>query len=81
MALKGRSPYISQIYNRSHSSILVYISSYPKGIVEKIRKYCSIFLRKGGCEDKGYHMVGWKIIATPKARGGWGLKYIHNLGK
>ena len=60
---------IGQICIRSHPYFLAYFSSYPIGTLEKIRKCCSNFFWKGGCQIKGYHLARWKMIATPKPQG------------
>jgi hypothetical protein len=53
------------------------LAHIPKGILEKIKKFCFNFLWQGSSEYKGTHWVNWIKIAAPKSLGGWGLKDIH----
>jgi len=64
-------------------AILVYwhkLAHIPKGILEKIKKYCFNILWQGCSDYKGAHWVNWRKLAVPKALGGWGLKDIHLFG-
>ena len=46
----------------------------PVGILDRIRKICFKFLRSGKNETPGLHWSSWKVLASPKSLGGWGLK-------
>jgi hypothetical protein len=49
----------------------------PKGILDKIRKKCFIFLWTGKKEKEGPPLVKWSKLARPKEAGGRGLKNIY----
>jgi len=53
----------------------------PKGILEKIRKMCFMYLWQGHKDKKVLPWVRWEQIATPKALGGCGLKNISTFSK
>ena len=57
------------------------LSYIPKGILERIRRICFIFLWSGKKDDQTTPWVNWKRIATPKGLGGWGLKDIFLFSK
>ena len=47
----------------------------PVGVIEKVRKICFKFLWSGNSEfSSGFPWTSWKVLATPKYLGGWGLK-------
>ena len=46
----------------------------PKGIIEKICKFCFKFLWSGKLNSSGIPWTSWNILANPKSSGGWGLK-------
>ena len=47
----------------------------PSGIIEKIRKLFFKFLWSGGDgSSSGLPWTSWKVLASPKSLGGWGLK-------
>ena len=48
--------------------------SIPMGIIEKIKKICFKFLWFGNHNSYGLPWTSWKILASPKSLGGWGLK-------
>jgi hypothetical protein len=48
----------------------------PKGVLERIRRLCYMFIWSRDQEKKGIVLVSWKKLALPKAQGGWGLKNI-----
>ena len=56
------------------------LAHIPKGILEKIMKCCFNYLWKGRNEFNGSHLAKWKLIATPKKRGGQELEDIHLFG-
>jgi hypothetical protein len=53
----------------------------PKGILEKMRKMCFLYLWQGHKDKKVLPWVRWDRIATPKSLGGWGLKNIFSFSK
>jgi hypothetical protein len=57
-----------------------FLAYIPKGILEKIRKFCFNFLWSGKEEAEGVHWTRWKSISKPNNEGGWGLKNIHTFG-
>jgi hypothetical protein len=57
------------------------LAHIPKGILEKIRKFCFNFLWQGSNDYKGNHLVKWQRIATLKSPRGWGMKNIYLFGK
>ena len=48
----------------------------PKGILEKARKIGFSFLWVGNQDKFIMPWVSWKVSASPKLLGGWGLKKI-----
>jgi hypothetical protein len=48
------------------------LAHIPKGILEKIKKFCFNFLWQGSSDYKGNHLVKWQRIASPKSLGGLG---------
>eukprot|EP00253_Pinus_taeda_P030057 PITA_30057 len=47
-----------------------------KGIMEKIRRLCSIFLWDGSKENQVLPWVAWDKVARSKEWGGWGIKIL-----
>jgi hypothetical protein len=48
----------------------------PRGFLDKLRMISYHFLWFGCMEKRGIPLVKWKRLATPKEKGGWGLKNI-----
>jgi hypothetical protein len=51
-----------------------FLDFISKGILEKTRKTCFIFLSSRKKEYDGMPRVKWQLIVRTKEGGGWGLK-------
>jgi hypothetical protein len=49
--------------------------------LDKIKKLSSHFLWTDNNASGGMHLTKWSTLATPKALGGWGIKYIRLFAK